>query len=252
MNRVDIQESIGQIGVCMRIGILGGTGNMGSGLALRLCLKHDITVGSRSVDKAAETAEGLEAKAEGFYQSAMRGSITGALNEDTVEGRDIVIETLPASAAITALAALKDRFTLGQVVVSCVVPMKRHGRLYTWSPIIAGGCDQSRSAAELIQDAVAPVRVVSAFQTVPAQYLNDINGILDLDVLVAGDDEAAVEVVMGLARDIPGLRPLRVGPLENSKWVESLTPLLLNAAILNGLHDPSIRIVPWAPNDVET
>ncbi|MCX6648194.1 MAG: NADPH-dependent F420 reductase [Candidatus Bathyarchaeota archaeon] len=235
----------------MKIGILGGTGNMGGGLALRLSLKHDVTVGSRSVDKAGEAAGELEAKARGFYQAAMRGSITGALNEDAVAGRDIVIETLPASAAVTTLATIKDKFTPGQVVVSCVVPMKRHGKLYTWSPVVAGGRDQARSAAELIQEAVPTARVVSAFQTVPAQYLNDINGILDLDVLVAGDDAAAVETVMGLVRDIPGLRPLRVGPLENSKWVESLTPLLLNAAILNGLHDPSIRIVPWVPDDVD-
>ena len=235
----------------MRIGILGGTGNMGSGLALRLSLKHEITVGSRSFEKAEESARELEAKAMGFYGSAMRGSIKGALNEDTVEGRDIVIETLPASAAITTLTSIKGKFTPGQIVVSCVVPMKKHGRLYIWSPVVAGGCDQARSAAELIQDAVVPVRVVSAFQTVPAHYLNDISGVLDLDVLVAGDDEVAVETVMELARDIPGLRPLRVGPLENSKWVESLTPLLLNAAILNHLHDPSIRIVPWTPGEFE-
>jgi hypothetical protein len=201
----------------VKIGILGGTGNMGGGLALSLSLKHDITVGSRNSDRVAEAAMELGTKARGFYQSAMRGSITGALNEDVVEGREIVIETLPASAAVTTLSTLKDRFTPGQVVVSCVVPRRRHGKLYTWSPVVAGGCDQARSAAELIQEAVAPAGVVSAFQTVPAQYLNDINGILDLDVLVAGDDETAVESVMGLVRDIPGLRPLRVGPLENSK-----------------------------------
>jgi predicted dinucleotide-binding enzyme len=62
---------------------------------------------------------------------------------------------------------------------------------------------------------------------------------------VAEDDGVAVESVMGLVRDIPGLRPLRVGSLGNSKWVESLTPLLLNASILNGFHDSSIRIIPW-------
>ena len=58
-------------------------------------------------------------------------------------------------------------------------------------------------------------------------------------------------IVSKLVRAIPNLRPLRVGPLENSKWVESITPLLLNAAILNGLHDPSIRIVPWMPTSLE-
>ncbi len=91
--------------------------------------------------------------------------------------------------------------------------------------------------------------MVSAFQTIPAQYLNDIGGVLDLDVLVAGDDNASVEKVMALIKEIPGLRPLKVGPLENSKWIESLTPLLLNASILNKLHDPSIKIVPWNPEE---
>jgi len=156
--------------VGMRIGILGGTGNMGSGLALRLSLKHEVTVGSRSVEKAKEAARELGAKALGFCESAMRGSIKGTLNEDAVEGREIIIETLPASAAITTLTAIKGRFSPGQIVVSCVVPMKRYGRLYTWSPVVVGGCDQARSAAELIQDAITPVRVVSAFQTVPAQF----------------------------------------------------------------------------------
>jgi predicted dinucleotide-binding enzyme len=99
--------------VGMRIGILGGTGNMGSGLALRLSLKHEVTVGSRSVEKAKEAARELGAKALGFYESAMRGSIKGTLNEDAVEGREIIIETLPASAAITTLTAIKGRFSPG-------------------------------------------------------------------------------------------------------------------------------------------
>ena len=231
----------------MRIGILGGTGNMGGGLALRLSLKHDIVVGSRSVEKAEESACVLQEKAKGFYQSAMLGSIRGALNEEAAEGMDVVLDTLPASAAVTTLATIK--FRENQIVVSCVVPMQRSGKLFTWSPVVAEGCTQARSAAEFIQDAAAPAKVVSAFQTIPAQYLNDINGILDLDVLIAGDDKPSIDAIMSLVRDIPGLRPLRVGPLENSKWIESLTPLLLNAAILNRLRDPSIRIVPWTPED---
>jgi 8-hydroxy-5-deazaflavin:NADPH oxidoreductase len=233
----------------LKIGILGGTGSMGSGLALRLSLKHDIVVGSRSAEKADEAAQEMRVKAEGFYQSAMRGSVRGALNEDAVEGMDTIINTLPASAAVTTLNTMSNVFKDNQIVVSCVVPMQRSGKLFTWAPVVAEACTPARSAAEFIQDTVAPARVVSAFQTIPAQYLNDINGILDLDVLIAGDDKTAVETVMGLVKDIPGLRPLRVGPLENSKWVESLTPLLLNAAILNKLHDPSIRIVPWTPDE---
>ena len=72
-----------------------------------------------------------------------------------------------------------------------------------------------------------------------------------MDVLIARDDDLALAKVSSLVRDIPNLRPLRVGPLESSKWVESITPLLLNAAILNGPHDPTIRVIPWMPTPSE-
>ncbi len=89
--------------------------------------------------------------------------------------------------------------------------------------------------------------MVSAFQTVPAAYLNNIDAVLNVDVLIAGNDDLSLALVSKLVRDIPNLRPLKVGPLENSKWIESITPLLLNAAILNGLHEPTIRVIPWMP-----
>jgi hypothetical protein len=73
--------------------------------------------------------------------------------------------------------------------------------------------------------------------------------VLNVDVLLSGNDERALETATKLIHDIPNLRSLRVGPLTNSKLVESITPLLVNAAILNNLKDPSIRIVPWFPSD---
>jgi predicted dinucleotide-binding enzyme len=97
---------------------------------------------------------------------------------------------------------------------------------------------------------VYPIPVVTGLQTVPAAYLNNIDAVLNLDVLLASDNELAITVVSKLIRDIPNLRPLKVGPLDNSMFIESITPLLLNAAILNGLHDPSIRVVPWIPQDL--
>ena len=109
---------------------------------------------------------------------------------------------------------------------------------------------KEQSAAETIQEIVDPIPVVTGLQTIPAAYLNNIDAILNLDVFLAGDNELAVSVVSKLIRDIPNLRPLKVGPLNNSKFIESLTPLLLNAAVLNGLSDPSIRIVPWIPLDL--
>jgi predicted dinucleotide-binding enzyme len=82
---------------------------------------------------------------------------------------------------------------------------------------------------------------------VPAAYLSNVDSVMNIDVLVAGDDANAIAVVSSLIADISNLRPLRVGALANSALIESLTPLLLNVAILNKLQEPSIRIVPWIP-----
>lgn len=234
----------------MRIGILGGTGNMGRGLAVRLALKHEILIGSRSLAKAQRIAKDLNNLSRGFYQAEMQGSITGLVNTEAAGHSEVVITTLPPEAAIPVLKDLSENLEQGHIVISTVVPMTRRNRLFYWSPLEGRDTTHDgRSAAELIQEVVEPAPVVSAFQTVPAAYLNNIDAVLNVDVLIAGNDELAVAKVSSLVRDIPNLRPLRVGPLENSKWIESITPLLLNAAILNGLHDPTIRVVPWMPTD---
>ena len=233
----------------MRIGILGGTGNMGRGLAVRLALKHDIVMGSRTLEKAERIAKSLKNLARGFYLSEMKGSIKGALNVDSITESEIIVITLPPEVVIPVVDKLSDNLTRSHVVVSTVVPMTRRKRLFYWTPLDENDEFGIKSAAEAIQEVVEPTPIVTAFQTVPAAYLRNIDAILNVDVLIAGDDELALTKVSSLIRDIPNLRPLRVGPLENSKWIESITPLLLNAAILNGLHDPTIRVIPWMPTE---
>jgi NADPH-dependent F420 reductase len=231
----------------MKICILGGTGDMGRGLAIRWALKHDILIGSRSLEKAQETAERLKGLAMGFYQNQFQGSFTGFTNEEAVKKAKIVVICFPPKATVEATTALKPSLSEDQIVISTVVPMKRQKKLFYFDSLDTG---EEKSAAEIIQEILAPIPVVIGLQTVPAAYLNNIDAILNLDVFLAGDEELAVSVVSKLIRDIPNLRPLKVGPLNNSKFIESLTPLLLNAAVLNGLQDPSIRIVPWMPLDL--
>jgi hypothetical protein len=233
------------MGTGLRICVLGGTGSMGTGLTVRWALAHDITIGSRSLDKAKGIADGLNKLARGFYQDQMKGSIIGMVNADAIGGAEVVLVCFPPDAVIPAVTDLRGHLRQGQIVVSTVVPMRRRNKLYYFTPLQGGG---DKSAAEVVQDLVKPIPVVSAFQTVPAAYLNNIDAVLNLDVLLAGEDEVAVSIVSRLVRDIANLRPLKVGPLVNSKFIEAITPLLLNAAILNGLHDPSIRIVPWMPS----
>ena len=220
---------------------------MGRGLAIRWALKHDILIGSRSQERADDTAKRLNGLAVGFYQEQLKGSFTGFTNEEAIKHAEIVVVCFPAKATVEAVTALRPYMREDQIVISTVVPMRRQNKLFYFNSLGAG---EEKSAAEIVQEIVAPIPVVTGLQTIPAAYLNNIDAILNLDVFLAGDDELAVSVVSKLIRDIPNLRPLKVGPLNNSKFIESLTPLLLNAAVLNGLHDPSIRIVPWMPLDI--
>ncbi len=218
---------------------------MGTGLAIRWVVNHDIFIGSRNLEKACRIAKNLMKLARGFYQDGINGSIAGLENSDAIKEAEVIIVTLPPEATISVIKDLRQNMREDQILVSTVVPMKRRDKLFYFKSLDAG--EDEKSAAAIIQELVKPIPVVSGFQTVPAAYLNNIDAILNIDVLLASDDDVAVTVISKLVRDIANLRPLKVGPLINSKFVEAITPLLLNAAILNGLHDPSIRIVPWFP-----
>ena len=220
---------------------------MGRGLAIRWALKHDVLIGSRSQERANDTAERLNGLAVGFYQEQLEGSFTGLTNEEAIKQAEVVVICFPAKATVEAVTALRQNMREDQIIISTVVPMRRQKKLFYFNSL---GTGEEKSAAEIVQEIVTPIPVVTGLQTVPAAYLNNIDAILNLDVFLAGDDELAVSVVSKLIRDIPNLRPLKVGPLNNSKFIESITPLLLNAAVLNGLHEPSIRIVPWMPLDI--
>lgn len=223
---------------------------MGRGLALRWALMHDVWLGSRRVEKAETVSREYGSVARGFYGNRMKGSIKGAVNPDIPPLVEVVVLTLPPRHAIDTVRQVKDKLTSQHVIISTIVPMAKEGKLFTYSPIVVSGkTGPEKSAAELVAHEVGDVPVVSAFQTVPASYLGDLDSVLNVDVLLSGHDERALQTTAKIIHDIPNLRALRVGPLSNSKLVESITPLLINAAILNNLKDPSIRIVPWFPSD---
>ncbi len=238
----------------MQIGIIGGTGRMGRGLALRLVKNHDIYIGSRFIDRAIKTSNELTEIARGFYRDNMKGKVKGELNHNVIKNSEIILVTLPFSTTTQLLSELKMYFNSQQIVVSPVVPMKKKEKIFVYTPIPIEKTDsnETKSAAELIQDVIKPTQVVSAFHTVPAAYMNNLDAALNIDVFISSDYESASKKVARLICEIPNLRPLIIGPLCNSRLIESLTPLLLNTAILNNLVDPSIRIVPWLPTSYET
>ena len=214
----------------MKIALVGGTGDIGNGFALRWAERHEIIIGSRKEDKAQESAAHVR-------EVLGRGNVIGTDNKSAVESSDLVVLCVPHEHLISVTSDLRDSYS-GQVVVSPVVPMSYNGKHFAFTPPAEG------SAALQAQSLLSGgTRIVSAFHTVCAAALTDRSRDLQGDVMICGDDSDAKELVSGLVREVKNLRPLDAGPLSASDMVESLTPMLLNVARRNKLKNAGIKII---------
>ena len=199
----------------MRIGILGGTGPAGRALASRLAsIGYPVVIGSRSKYRAMEARDGLVAKWPELESLLAYGDNPGACECDVV-----VIATPWDSAATTAqenAAALA-----GKVVVSMANALVRVG--HEFQPLVP----PRGSVAAHVQAAVPGCRVVAAFHHLPATELGHLGQPIDSDVLICGDDRAAVETISEIVSKIPGCRPLDAGELSNATAIEAFTAVLL-------------------------
>jgi len=215
-----------------KIGILGGTGPEGSGLAYRWARAGEqIVIGSRDAKRAAETASQLRARIGGTAQ------IEGADNAATVAQCEIVVLTVPFSGQATLLKQLKSLWKLGTIVIDTTVPL---AATVGGSPTRMLGVWQG-SAAEQTRELLPPgVSVAAAFHNLGAELLAG-EGPVECDVLVCSDDDKAKQAAMELAEKIPGVRGLNGGKLENARIVESLTALLVGLNIRYKVHAAGIR-----------
>ncbi|NHN49086.1 NADPH-dependent F420 reductase [Halostella sp. JP-L12] len=220
----------------MEIALLGGTGDIGEGLALRWARDsdHSVIVGSRKSDKA-------EQKANEYYSLLKDRGVTpdvaGYGNETAAELADVVVVSVPPEYAPDTVEAVAPVLDDEDVLVSPAVSMDRDASGFHYDPPAEG------TVAEAIA-AVAPddVPVVGAFQNLAAGALSDLDNDLNADVVVTGDDADAKRTVRRVAEDVEGIRALDGGPLANSGVVESVTPLLINLAMNNdGMHDLGVR-----------
>jgi NADPH-dependent F420 reductase len=195
----------------LSVGILGGTGDQGRGLAYRLARAgHAVRIGSRSADR------GVVAAAE----IADAGWVTGGDNAFAC-GTDIVIVAVPWEGHAALVASLREPLS-GKVVVDCVNPLgfDAHGPY----PLKVEEGSAAEQAAALLPDS----RVCAAFHHVSAALLSDPEvDRIDLDVLVLGEDREAVAQVQALAGRIPGMRGIYAGRLRNAGQVEALTANLI-------------------------
>ena len=215
-----------------KIGILGGTGPEGSGLAYRWARAgEEIVIGSRDGQRAEETARQLR---ERIGQSAR---IEGADNAAVAANCDVAVLTVPFSGHAALLKQLKGMWKAGTIVIDTTVPLAATvgGAATRMLGVWEGSA--AEQARELLPNGVS---VAAAFQNLGAELLSKDQAV-DCDILVCSDDENAKRVAMELAEKIPGARGLNGGKLENARIVESLTALLVGINIRYKVHGAGIR-----------
>lgn len=224
----------------LKIAILGGTGNIGEGMVLRLALqnlmtdgvKNEVIIGSRSRETADEAAKQALSVLENCGFDTSKIIITGNTNLEAAKVAELIILTIRFDHVLSLLDESREALE-NKILVTPVVPMAKEGNLFIYKPPAEG------SAALAIQKKVPEsTKVVAAFHNIPAGKLKDIVKCKAVhDAIVCSDDAEAKKLVMELARNMGCLRPLDGGPLNQASTMESLTPLLINLAKLNGLKD---------------
>jgi NADPH-dependent F420 reductase len=210
------------------IAILGGTGDLGTGLAIRWSKAgHKIVIGSRTQEKADAAVAALKAISPETPADAM-------VNPDAAAAGDIVVLTVPFEHQLSTLESVQAALS-GKILIDVSVPLvpPKVGTVQLPAEGSAG-----KRAQDFLGDKVA---VVSAFQNVAAHLLQkDVK--IECDVLVAGNKKAARETVIELIEQA-GMNGWHAGPIENAAAAEALTSILIQ---INRRHDIShsgIRIV---------
>ena len=214
----------------MRVGIVGGTGDIGEGMALRISQVHEVILGSREAERACATSDACHLALD---EKGLPCSCWGVSNQEAVDRAEVVILAIPFQHVATTLSSLTG-FD-GKVVVSPVNPLGRKEHFF-FSPPPEG------SAARLIDRLLSgKARVCTAFNNIAAGSWKALDAPFAHSVAVCGDDPAAKAMVMELVGSIPRLTGFDAGPLDVSPMVEAITPLLLNIAKYQKMRDVGIR-----------
>jgi len=203
------------------VGILGGTGPAGRGVAIRLATGgYDVVLGSRDAERAAQTASEMSPRGS--------GKISGSDNEGAA-ACDIVVVATPWDSAVATVSALKAQLA-GKIVISMVNALTREGRelLPLYPP--------RGSMAAQIAYALRESTIVGAFHHLPAAQMEDLDSALDADVVIFGDDDAARNEVAQLVEAMPGLTPVVAGSLSLASAVEAFTAVCISINIRHKAH----------------
>ncbi len=208
----------------MRIGILGGTGPAGRGLAVRLAAAgEEVVIGSRDAERAGSVADGLT---QAWPDHAL--ALTGAANEQTADA-DLVVVATPWDSAIATVMPLATALR-GKVVVSMANALAKQGREFLALVPPRG------SVASAVQAALPASLVSASFHHLPASEMEKLTTPLVADVMVCSDHPEATEATVALVDRINGLRGVDAGSLAQSAPVEAFTAVLITINLRHKVH----------------
>jgi 8-hydroxy-5-deazaflavin:NADPH oxidoreductase len=214
----------------VKIGIVGGTGDIGEGMAMRLSPFFDVVVGSREKEKADASCTSCIAA---LKERGTECTLSGRGNQDCIDNADVVILAIPFKNLAMTLETVSG--FEGKIVICPVNPMEKRDYFMFVPP--------PEGSAALMAKRLLPSdsRICSAFNTIAANKWRALDEELAYSVPVTGDDEDAKRTVMGIVNRVSKLQAFDAGPLAASSMVEALTPLLLNIARYNKMRDVGIQ-----------
>ena len=221
----------------MRIGILGGTGPEGRGLALRLSQAgYPVIIGSRNPEQAARRAEELRSRLQ--EEGGAATDIGGLENSRVVEACEILFIAVPFEHAAGLLESCGGRFRQGQIFVDVTVPLQFRAKRLQLRELPEPSA--SEHLARILPEGVP---LVAAFKTIPAHLLEDLSTRLDCHVFVCGDSSEARRQIVQVASRIEGLSPLDVGRLNQAATLERMTALAIQINKRHRVRFSRFRVV---------
>jgi len=218
----------------MDITVIGGTGEEGFGLTLRLAKAgQSVIIGSRSEEKGQTVA--------GKAREILGGNakVDGTTNEAAAERGDVVFVTVPYGGQADIYRAIKDHVAAGKIVVDCTSPLATAVGGKAWQVITPW----HGSAVEQAKAILDPgVNMVAAFHTISGDQLQDLERPMESDVFVCGKDREAKATVGGLVDLIPNLRWVDAGDLTMARIAETMTALLISVNRAYKIHDAGFRV----------
>jgi hypothetical protein len=218
----------------MDVAVIGGTGEEGFGLTLRLARAgHHVIIGSRSAEKGAGRAkDASEILGDG-------ANVDGTTNEEAAASAPVVAVTVPFAGQADIYRAIKPTVPAGTIVLDATSPLATAVGGRAWQVVRPWHGSAAEQADAILSQGV---RMVAAFHTIAGEALQDLEHPMESDVLVCGDDAEAKAVIGALVDDIPNLRWVDAGALSMARIVETMTALLVSVNRTYKVKDSGFRI----------